>query len=128
MNNIDNKFIKSFIRHDYLGNIYCMSENEYIEYISKLYNLYIKLIDTTFVNIMKEFVNMDSIKKMFDIIFILLLGNDDMVDIGGLLIGIIKEKKNSKITIQDNKYDYIYNNMTFYIQLKNKKSNITIKK
>ena len=128
MNNIDNKFIKSFIRHDYLGNIYCMSENEYIEYISKLYHLYIKLIDTTFVNIMKEFVNMDSIKKMFDIIFILLLGNDDMVDIGGLLIGIIKEKKNSKITIQDNIYDYIYNNMTFYIQLKIKKSNITIKK
>ena len=60
---IDSKFIKSFIRHDYMGNIYCMSEIEYVDYITKMYNKYTKLIESTFVNIMKDFVNQENPKK-----------------------------------------------------------------
>ncbi len=120
----DIKFVKSFLRHDYLGNIYCLSEIEYCDYIMKMYNKYIKLIESNFVNIMKEFVNQENIKKMFEIIFLLLLANDEKADIAGLLIGLIKEKKTTKSV---NIFDMLYSNMTYYIQSKIKKSNINIK-
>ncbi len=121
---IDIKFIKSFLRHDYLGNIYCLSEIEYCDLIMKMYNKYIKLIESNFVNIMKDFVNQENVKKMFDIIFLLLLANEEKADIAGLLIGLIKEKKTNKTF---NVFDVMYNNMTYYIQSKIKKSNINIK-
>jgi hypothetical protein len=120
---IDIKFIKSFLRHDYLGNIYCLSEIEYCDYVMKTHQKYIKLIESNFVNIMKEFVNQDNIKKMFDIIFLLLLGPDESVDIAEVLIGLVKEKKANK---SFNIFDIMYNNMTYYIQSKIKKSNTNI--
>ena len=122
--NIDISFIKSFMRHDYLGNIYCLSEIEYSDYIMKMYQKYKKLIESNFVNIMKEFVNQDNIKKMYDIIFLLLLGSDESSDIGGLIIGLVKEKKTPN---NINVFDIMYNNMTYYIQSKIKSSNINIK-
>jgi endopeptidase La len=122
--NIDSKFLKSFLRHDYLGNIYCLSEIEYSDYIMKMYLKYTKLVELTFVNIMKEFVNQENVKNMLNIIFLLLLGPDETIDIAGLLIGLIKDKKNSKhLSI----FDIMYENMTFYIQSKIKKSNVNIK-
>lgn len=122
--NINMKFVKSFIRHDYLGNIYCMSESEYIDYITKAYYRYVKLSESTFVNIMKDFSNLENIKQMYDTIFLLLQGNNDVVDIAGLLMGLIREKKNTKMT---HIYDYIVNNMTHYIESKIKQSNNDIK-
>ena len=122
--NVDLKFLKTFLRHDYLGNIYCLTDTEYCDYIIKMYQKYLKLIESTFVNIMKEFVNQENIKKMFDVVFLLLLGPDDSIDVAGLLIGLVKEKKNNKTV---NVFDIMYNNMTFYIQSKIKKSNINIK-
>ena len=50
--------------------------------------------DSTFIILMKDFISKsDNIKEMFDIIFLLLLGNDDSVDIACLLVGLLKEKK-----------------------------------
>lgn len=121
---IDTNFIKSFIRHNYLGNIYCLSEIEYCDYIMKMYQKYTKLIDMNFVSIMKEFVNQDNIKKMYDIVFLLLLGSEDVSDIGGLIIGLVKEKKSPN---NINVFDIMYNNMTYYIQSKIKSSNVNIK-
>jgi endopeptidase La len=121
---VDIKFLKTLLRHDYLGNIYCLTDTEYCDYILKMYQKYTKLIESTFVNIMKEFVNQDNIKKMFEVIFLLLLGPDESVDIAGLLIGLVKEKKNNK---SYNIFDIMHDNMTYYIQSKIKKSNINIK-
>jgi endopeptidase La len=121
---VDIKFLKSFLRHDYLGNIYCLTDTEYCDYVIKMYQKYSKLIESTFVNIMKEFVNQDNIRKMFDVIFLLLLGPEESIDVAGLLIGLVKEKKNN---ISINVFDIMYNNMTFYIQSKIKKSNVNIK-
>ncbi len=123
--NVNMNFVKSFIRHDYLGNIYCMTETDYSSYLIKQYTIYTKLIELTFVNIMKDFVNQENLKKMYDIIFLLFLGNEESHDIAGLLCGLLKEKKNNKTNV--NTYDIIYNNMTFYIQSKIKKSNQNIK-
>ena len=123
-NNIDIRFVKSFIRHDYLGNIYCMYDSEYIDYITKSYYRYTKLSESTFVNIMKDFSGLENIKQMYDTVFLLLQGNDDAVDIAGLLMGLIHEKKNNKMT---HIYDYIVGNMTYYIESKIKLSNNNIK-
>jgi len=125
-NKMDSRFIKLFIRHDYLGNIYCMDTTTYFEYINRMYIRYTKLLELTFVNIMKEFVSNDNLKQMYNIIFLLLFGTDDTIDIAGLLLGLIKEK-NNKMNNSYNLYDYIYNNLTFYLQSKIKKSNNIIK-
>lgn len=123
--NYDNKFIKTLLRHDYLGNIYCRSSNDYNMYINKVYTHYTKLVDSTFITLMKEFVaETSNLKNMFDMIFLLLLGTDDNCDIAGLLIGLLKEKKGS---VKTQIYILFQENLTFYLQSKIKKSgkNIT---
>ena len=125
INQVNIKFVKTLIRHDYLGNIYCYEIDEYIEYLINLYYKYSKLVESTFITLMKDFVaTSDNIKKMYDIIFLLLLGNDESIDIAGLLLGLLKEKKgNSKYQL----YYFLYNNLTYYLQSKIKKSNSYIK-
>jgi endopeptidase La len=124
VSNIDSNFIKSFIRHDYLGNIYCMTEYEYIDYLLKMYNRYIKLKESTFVTVMKEFINNDNMKKMYEMILLLLIGEDNMNEIASVLFGLIKE---NKIKFSISVAQYIYENITFYLQSKIKKADINIK-
>ena len=121
---INSKFIKQFIRHDYLGYIYCLNTEEYIKYILNIAKDADKYYNYDFVNIMKIFVNnSENTYNMYKIIFILLLGNDENLDIAGLLLGLTKEKRNSK----NDFYDLIYNNLTFYLQSKVKKSSSNLK-
>ena len=121
---IDKKFIKSLMRHDYLGNIYCMSSKDYASYIKLMYYKKLELSETTFLNLMKEFISKKkNINDMFNIIYILLLGNDENSDLASLLIGLVKEKKN----IQNELHDHIYNNLTYFLQVKIKKGNNNIK-
>lgn len=123
--NINMNFIKTLIKHDYLGNIYCKNVDSYIEYILEYYVKYSKLIDSTFVNLMKEFVgDSSSIKKMFNIIFLLLLGNTDSIDIACLLLGLLKEKKGDT---KNQVYTLFQDNLTIYLQNKIKKSSSNIK-
>lgn len=123
--NINMNFIKTLIKHDYLGNIYCKNVDSYIEYILEYYVKYSKLIDSTFVNLMKEFVgDSSSIKNMFNIIFLLLLGNTDSIDIACLLLGLLKEKKGDT---KNQVYTLFQDNLTIYLQNKIKKSSSNIK-
>jgi endopeptidase La len=118
------KFIKKFIRYDYLGNLYCLSTKEYITYLEKFYKIYSEITSSTFVNIMKDFISKGSeIKKMFESIFLLLLGDDDNADIAGLLLGLTKEKKTNSPFI----YNTICNRLPYYLLVKIKKSNNNIK-
>ena len=121
----DINLVKTFIRHDYLGNIYCMDSDTYINIINKFIIQYTKLSESTFVNIMKDFVSTDNVNYIYKIISTLLLGSDDMIDISGLLLGLIKEKNNKINNV--NLYDFIFNNLTYHLQSKIKKSNINIK-
>lgn len=121
---IEKKFIKSLMRHDYLGNIYCMSSKDYASYVKLMYYKKLELSETTFLNLMKEFISKKKvIFDMFNIIYILLLGNDENSDLASLLIGLVKEKKNS----QNELHDHIYNNLTYFLQVKIKKANNNIK-
>jgi endopeptidase La len=122
---IDLKFVKTLVRHDYLGNIYIMNTDEYFKYIFDLYYEYTKLIESTFIFLMKDFISKsENIKEMYKMIFLLLLGSDESIEIACLLIGLLKEKKNnSKFQL----YNYLYNNLTYFLQTKIKKSHVNIK-
>ena len=122
--NINMTFIKKFIRYDYIGNIYCMKIEEYIDYILNSYSFYLQLTKSSFINIMKDFVSKGSqLNKMYKIIFLLLLGNTDNADTASLLLGLTKEKKINA----PNVYNLINKRLPFYMQLKIKKGNINIK-
>lgn len=121
--NINLSFLKKFIKYDYIGNIYCMSLNDYINYILSSYRLYLQLIKTSFVNIMKSFINSDTqLFNLYYIIFLLLLGNDDNAEIATLIINLIKEKKINSINL----YNLLHTNLPFLLQIKIKKSNVNI--
>lgn len=121
---INAKFAKKFVRHDYLGNIYTMNINEYINHIDNYYQMFLEVTNSSFVNIMKDYILKGSeLKKMFDIIFLLLLGNSDSIDIAGLLLGLTKEKK----TNSPNIFNVINQRLPYFLILKIKKSNNNIK-
>jgi len=122
--NVDLNFTKKFIRYDYIGNIYCMNLVDYINYLSSSYKLYLQLIKSSFINIMKNFItNGTKLNNLYYIIFLLLLGNDDNADIASLLINLTKEKKINSLNL----YNLLNKNLSFYMQLKIKKSSNDIK-
>jgi endopeptidase La len=121
---IDNKFIKKFLRYDYIGNIFLLKPNEYVKYLELSYQKFLEVSSSSFVHIMKEFISKESdIKKMYEIIFLLLLGTNDNIDIAGLLLGLTKEKKTNSLSI----YNLLNNRLPYYLILKIKKSTISIK-
>jgi endopeptidase La len=116
-------FTKQFIRYDYIGNIYCMSIPEYIIYLEKSYKLYLQLIKSSFINIMKNFINNGSkLHNLYYIIFLLLLGNDNNSEIASLLINLTKEKKINSINL----YNLINRRLSLNMQLKIKKGSNNI--
>jgi endopeptidase La len=73
---------------------------------------------------MKTFITNNTTKtqKLYNIIFLLLLGDDDNADVASLFLGIIKEKKINA----NNIYNLILNKLPFFLQLKLKKANNNI--
>jgi endopeptidase La len=118
------EFVKKFIRYDYLGNIYTMKIDEYIQYLENNYLLYNEIIKSSFINIVKNYINNDNkIIKLYDVIFLLLLGNDDNCEMSSLLLCLIKEKKYSFIQF----HDLILRRIPFYLNIKITNSNNIIK-
>jgi endopeptidase La len=116
---LTNTILKMILKYDYIGNIYCLETENYIEYITSLYNHYIVLSKLTFVNIMKEFVSKDTeISKIYQIIFLLLLGDNNTKDIASLLLGLTKEKKSFTPHI----YNIICSSLPYALQVIVKKS------
>lgn len=112
-------FYKVFIRHDYLGNIYCMSVKNYVMFIKNKYNKYLEIINDSFINIIKNFIsNNESLLYIYNIIFLNLLINDGNNEISIALLNLLKEKKKNFTII----YNFIKHNLTYYLQLKIKKT------
>jgi len=121
---IDKKFIKKFMQYDYLGNMYVLSSNEYLKHVEKHYQQYLDITSSSFLSIMKDFITDNiSIKNIHEIIFCLLLGNEENIDIAGLLLNLIKEKKNGSVLI----HNLLTNALSFNLEIKLKKSNNNIK-
>ena len=118
------KFIKSYIKHDYLGNLYVLDIKDYRDKIINNYNKFIDISTQSETKIMKLFFDdKTTILDKFNIISLLLLGNQENCEMASILIGILKEKKNQI----KNLYEMFYNNLNFYNQLKLQKSNMTLK-
>jgi len=120
---LDLKFFKTFIRHDNLANLYCYNTKDYGEYFNLTYFRYLELINTSFINIMKEFVSRESsIEHIFKMIQLHLIMDDESNDIAVALVGLIKEKK----TFNGMLYNFILSNLTYYIQskLQNSENNL----
>ena len=121
---IDTKFIKKFLKYDYIGNLYTMSQLDYINYIEENYKKFKIITSISFVNIMKDFISKGSqIKLMYEYIFLLLLGTQDNEDVAGLLLGLTKEKKSNNSLI----YNILYQRLPYYLLIKIKKSNNNLK-
>jgi len=121
---IDKKFFKKFMRYNYIGNLYVYNSSEYLEHVEKYYQKFLELTSSTFLSIMKEFISESSnLKNMFEIIFILLLGTEDNIDIASLLLGLTKEKKTNSVNL----FNLINNHLGFNLQVKLKKSNNYLK-
>ena len=114
-----------FARYSKLINSSCYFVNNPREFVDKIvsdYHMFNDLNTKNFNIIMKEFVHSD-IRIMFNMINLLLMGNDQNISTGVLLFNLLKDKKISGETLSD----IIYHNLSFYSQIKVKKVSNLIK-
>jgi endopeptidase La len=122
--NINRKFKKNYMRNILLKELLAYNPDECSELVEELYNKYIDLSKKSFMNIMKDFIGKNNtIKNMYDIIRLLLLGTEENENVAGLLFGLTKEKKVGSYIISE----LIYSNLNYSCQLKIKRSNINLK-
>ena len=123
-NNIEDKFKKNILKFMNIKYLICYPVNEIIYYIESCYDKYVDLCEISFINIMKDFISSNtSIKKMHEIIYLLLIGNSEKEDVSGLLFGLTKEKRINNYQISD----IIYYNLNYLFQVKINQSNDNIK-
>lgn len=121
---IPDSFIKSYLRNINLKYIYYNNRLYLKKMIESDYQDFLSLSNSTFINVYNKFINKKTgIKRMYQIIFLLLLGDDDTEDMASLLYSLIKEKKLGHSQISK----LIYQNLSFYQQLKLKRANYNIK-
>lgn len=119
---IDNNFYLKYIKLSN-GNIYFVnSTKELAEKISTSYINYSDLISRGFNLIMKEFIHSD-VKNMFNIINLLLMGNEQNICTAVLLFNLLKDKKVSGEVLSK----IIYQNLSYHAQIKLKKVSNSMK-
>jgi len=117
-------FKSKYIKYCDIGEIIIYSKQKWESVLSEAYGIYLKLSNKTFSNIMQEFSN--KINKpidIYNIIKVLLLGNDEQINIAGMLFLILKDKKVNNLFISD----VVYFSLNFVSQIKLKKININLK-
>jgi ATP-dependent Lon protease len=117
-------FKSKYIKYCDIGEIIVYSKQKWESVLSEAYGIYLKLSNKTFSNIMQEFSN--KINKpidIYNIIKVLLLGNDEQINIAGMLFLILKDKKVNNLFISD----VVYFSLNFVSQIKLKKININLK-
>jgi ATP-dependent Lon protease len=121
---INFKFVKKFIKYDYIGNIYKFNVNDYISYLYSQYNKYNSLNKLNFLSIVSKYLSDNitlNIKNIYYVILLLLLGNNNSVNMASLLLDITFEKKVSPII-----YTTIINRLPFNLLIKIKSTIKTI--
>jgi endopeptidase La len=125
--NANDSFRKAYIKNLSVCNILSLDKARLLDKIDDDYTKFNEITKLSFMNLMKEFTkdNGDkmNLKELYDIIRVLLLGNDDHANIAGILFGIIKDKKIGSETVAN----IIYNNLSYLLQIKLKRSSINIR-
>lgn len=113
------KFSKSFFRTLTVHELLSYHNDDFISFVDYNYDRYMDLIGKSFMNIMKDFIKKNNtITDMFTTIRLLLLGNEENINVAGLLFEITKDKKINSNLI----YDLIYKNLNYVCQIKLKKT------
>jgi ATP-dependent Lon protease len=126
---IDEQFIRMYMRNISLHDIIILNDNEFLAKLEKEYASYNNIVKMSFINLRKEFFKegldtIETIKNMFNMIKLLLMGTDESINVAGLLFNIIKkEKQDTELNISD----IIYKNLSYISQIKLRKSNVNIK-
>jgi endopeptidase La len=123
---INENFKMSYINNLSIKNIITEQKKDILKKMKDSYDYYIKLSNMTFKNLLHEFLNSkeNEIQHYFNIIDIFLTnGSDDDINIAGLLLSLMKDKKKGSEVISS----IIIKNLSFNNQLKIKKQNISIK-
>ena len=111
------------MKHINLTELLILNEEDFLELVNDYYQKYMDMSNKSFMNIMKDFIGKNnSVKDMFNIIRLLLLGTEENENVAGLLYGLTKEKVGSFLIA-----DLIYNNLNYSCQLKIKRSNLNLK-
>jgi endopeptidase La len=125
---INSKFANLYIKNLPIGELLSYDETEFLNKLNNDYYRYSELAKMNFKSLMDEFTRdmrdtENSLKNMFTIIRLLLLGPDDCINVAGLLFGLTKDKKIGAEIVAD----IIYKNLCYTMQIKLKKSSINIK-
>ncbi|MEM3063368.1 MAG: S16 family serine protease, partial [Nitrososphaerota archaeon] len=119
---IDRDFFSRYVKANNSNIFFANNVETLVDKIVYDYHLFNDLSSKNFNSIMKEFVQ-STIKNMYHIINLLLMGNKQNVRIATLLFDILKYKKVSGETINE----IIYHHLSFYSQMKLKKASKNIK-
>lgn len=125
ISNIDDEFSERYIQSLTIGDIISLNQNDFIDKIKQDYGKYQKLSRMSFKNIMSEFENEKStLQKQFEIIKLFLIGNTEHdINKAGLLFSLTKNKNIN----DDSLSKIIFNNLKFSLQIKLKRSSISLK-
>jgi endopeptidase La len=116
---INSKFKKFFLKYLSIYEFLVFDEIEIVHIIQTNYKLFLDLANKTFMTVMRDFIRNDNtIKYMYDSIRVLLLGDEENINVAGILFGLTKDKKLGS----NNVANVIYNNLNFIYQIKLKKT------
>lgn len=114
---------KNILKYSRLSDIITLSISEYIKYLDELYFKYLNLSNKTITQIFKDFIDKQNHSSdIYYIIRILLLGDDNSINLAGMIFNLLRDKKSLQ-----NICDIIYNNLPFMSQLRLKKINMSLK-
>ena len=116
-------FKKNVLKYSRLSDIITLSISDYIKYLEELYFKYLNLNNKTINQIFKDFIDkQNNACDIYHIIRILLLGDDNSINLAGMIFNLLKDKKSLQ-----NICDTIYDNLSFMSQLRLKKINMNTK-
>lgn len=118
----DKQFQNIYIKNTLLSDFIILNTNDFIKQMENDYQRYIELSKLRFMDLMKEFVKdvngFNSIKNMYNIIRLHLLGTKENINVARLLFDVTKDRKNKNETIAN----IIYKNLRYVSQIKLKKT------
>lgn len=128
-NIVEERFARIYIKNMPIVYIIGLNKDQFCDQIKTDFIYFIKLNKMSFMNLMKEFVKDDDdhqnrIYNMYNIIRLLLMGNEDNINAAGILFGISKDKKSAT---DNSVYDLIYRHLSFHQQLRLKKTSVNLK-
>jgi len=125
---IDSEFSDIYLKNINLVNLLSFNETLFIENLYEDFNKFNELNKIQFIKLIKLFTKDvdEDLSNMYNIIRILLLGDESNCSIASLLFNLLKDKRSS--TSNESIANIIYNQLNYVAQIKLKKTVFNIKK